>query len=84
MYTLIPLLLPCSQTLNPFLPYIQVRFKKASELAGTEFLDRLDYYAKAWLPGRGLVEEAIKGRTSVHPSGKIILFEQFAPWKVDL
>jgi len=63
---------------------VDARFKKASELAGTEFLDRLDYYAKAWLPGRGLVEEAIKGRASVHPSGKIILFEQFAPWKEHL
>ncbi|KAF9508331.1 hypothetical protein BS47DRAFT_1373678 [Hydnum rufescens UP504] len=57
---------------------VDARFKKASELAGTEFLDRLDYYAKAWLPGRGLVEEAIKG------PGKIILFEQFAPWKEHL
>lgn len=53
-------------------------------MAGEEFLGRLDYYAKAWLPARTLVAEGLAQRTRVDPSGRIILFEQFAPWKVSL
>jgi len=57
---------------------------KASTLTGEEFLGRLDYYAKAWLPARTLVAEGLAQRTQVDPSGRIILFEQFGPWKVSL
>jgi len=53
-------------------------------LAGEEFLGRLDYYGKAWLPARTLVADGLAQRTQVDPSGRIILFEQFAPWKVSL
>lgn len=42
----------------------------------------MDYYAKAWLPARDLVVDALNQRLNVDPSGHIILFEQFAPWKV--
>jgi uncharacterized UPF0160 family protein len=51
-------------------------------LAGTEFMDRLDYYANSWLPARDLVIKALHERDDVDPSGKILLFEQFCPWKV--
>ena len=51
-------------------------------MVGTEFLQRLDYYANAWLPARDLVVAALSKRKEVDPSGCIILFEQFAPWKV--
>lgn len=34
---------------------------------GGEFLDRLDYYHRAWLPARALVEEAIRRRFEVLP-----------------
>lgn len=64
--------------------YMQERFAKASKLTGEEFLGRLDYYGKAWLPARDLVVKALNERTQYHPSGKIIVFEQFAPWKVHL
>lgn len=47
-------------------------------------MGRLDYYGKAWLPARDLVVKALNDRTQYHPSGKIIVFEQFAPWKVHL
>ena len=57
---------------------------KASTLAGEEFLGRLDYYAKAWLPARTLVVDGLSQRVQVDPSGRIILFNQFAPWKVSL
>lgn len=51
-------------------------------MVGTEFLQRLDYYANAWLPARDLVVARLSKRKEVDPSGRIILFEQFAPWKV--
>lgn len=58
------------------------RFEKASEMAGGEFKDRLDYLAKAWLPARDIVKRAVEKRKEVHPSGKIIIFDEYAPWKV--
>ncbi|GAA6017580.1 hypothetical protein JCM10207_001213 [Rhodosporidiobolus poonsookiae] len=60
------------------------RFLKASDLAGGEFLSRLDYLAKAWLPAREIVQKAVEARKEVHPSGKIVIFEEFAPWKEHL
>lgn len=58
------------------------RFVKASELAGKEFLERLDYLYKAWLPAREIVKKAVEKRKDVHPSGKVLVFDEFAPWKV--
>ncbi|KAH7336802.1 metal-dependent protein hydrolase [Rhizoctonia solani] len=63
---------------------VDARFQKASELTGTEFLGRLDYLANAWLPARDLVSDALETRTQVDSTGRIILFEQFAPWKEHL
>ena len=58
------------------------KFVLASQLAGGEFLARLDYLAKAWLPARDLVVKAVEARKSVHKSGKVVVFEEFSPWKV--
>ncbi|KAG9123643.1 hypothetical protein FRC07_014403 [Ceratobasidium sp. 392] len=58
-------------------------FHKASLLTGTEFLGRLDYLANAWLPARDIVSRGVELRTQADPSGRIILFEEFAPWKAD-
>ncbi|KAI0078902.1 GAMM1 protein [Panus rudis PR-1116 ss-1] len=63
---------------------IDAQFLKASAMVGTEFLDRIDYYANAWLPARDLVSAGLNKRFEVDPSGKLILFEQFAPWKEHL
>ncbi|GAA6064498.1 hypothetical protein JCM10212_002386 [Sporobolomyces blumeae] len=60
------------------------RFKHATELAGKEFLERLDYLAKAWLPARDIVKRAVEQRKEVHPSGKVLVFDEFAPWKEHL
>lgn len=60
----------------------QERFGQASKLAGEEFLNRLDYYGKSWLPARDLVVAALSARKQVDPSGRIMIFDQFAPWKV--
>ncbi|QRV92607.1 hypothetical protein RhiJN_20625 [Ceratobasidium sp. AG-Ba] len=63
---------------------VDALFQKASLLTGTEFLGRLDYLANAWLPARGIVSQAVETRTQVDPSGHIVLFEEFAPWKEHL
>lgn len=52
------------------------KFKEASKLAGSEFMDRLDYYFKAWLPARDVVEKALLERESIDPSGQIVAFSQ--------
>ncbi|KAJ3024894.1 UNVERIFIED_CONTAM: hypothetical protein HDU68_007678 [Siphonaria sp. JEL0065] len=59
-------------------------FFKAVELTGTEFTERVRYTALAWLPAREIVEAGLNSRTKVHPSGKIIAFDQFCPWKEHL
>ncbi|RDX55883.1 GAMM1 protein [Lentinus brumalis] len=63
---------------------VDAKFLQASTMVGTEFLDRLDYYAKAWLPARDLVVDALEKRKRVDQQGRILLFEQFAPWKEHL
>uniref|UniRef100_K1PVU6 UPF0160 protein MYG1, mitochondrial n=1 Tax=Magallana gigas TaxID=29159 RepID=K1PVU6_MAGGI len=52
------------------------------KMVGAEFLDKVLYYKKSWLPARELVEEAVKGRTEVDPSGEIVVFKTGGcPWK---
>ncbi|TBU48360.1 GAMM1 protein [Dichomitus squalens] len=63
---------------------VDAKFLQASALVGNEFLDRLGYYADAWLPARDLVVAALEKRKQVEQNGRIILFEQFAPWKEHL
>ncbi|GAA5990000.1 hypothetical protein JCM11641_000580 [Rhodosporidiobolus odoratus] len=60
------------------------RFLKASQLAGGEFLSRLDYLYKAWLPAREIVQKAVEARKGVHSSGQVVIFDEFAPWKEHL
>ncbi|XP_076355167.1 MYG1 exonuclease isoform X2 [Tachypleus tridentatus] len=57
-------------------------FKKAMELTGSEFVDKVSYYGNVWWPARLLVEEAIKNRKNVDPSGEIVnLTKGGCPWK---
>lgn len=59
------------------------RFEVASKLCDIEFRERLDYLAKAWLPAREIVQRAVeKRKEEAHPSGKVVIFSEFAPWKV--
>lgn len=53
-------------------------------MAGAEFVDRLTYYANAWLPARDVVKAAFEARQQIHPSGKVVRFDDFAPWKEHL
>ncbi|XP_035858205.1 UPF0160 protein MYG1, mitochondrial [Sander lucioperca] len=60
-------------------------FRKALKMVGEEFLDRLEYYQSSWLPARAVVEEAVKGRHQVDPSGEVVMFSQGGcPWKEHL
>ncbi|XP_069133181.1 MYG1 exonuclease-like [Argopecten irradians] len=60
----------------------QVQFNKAYDMVGTEFLDRVLYYKKSWIPARELVEQAIKERTEVDQSGEIVVLKSGGcPWK---
>ncbi|XP_053723144.1 UPF0160 protein MYG1, mitochondrial [Synchiropus splendidus] len=60
-------------------------FRKALEMVGEEFLDRIDFFKNSWLPARTVVEEAVKTRHEVDPSGEILLFSQGGcPWKEHL
>ncbi|GFZ45118.1 UPF0160 protein [Saitozyma sp. JCM 24511] len=57
------------------------KFAEASKITGEEFLSQLDYFAKAWLPARDIVKAALEKRTSIDPSGSVVVFEQSCPWK---
>ncbi|TMS19478.1 UPF0160 protein MYG1, mitochondrial [Larimichthys crocea] len=60
-------------------------FRKAMKMVGEEFLDRLEFYQSAWLPARTVVENAVKERHQVDPSGEVLLFSQGGcPWKEHL
>ncbi|KAJ3068995.1 hypothetical protein HDU98_007921 [Podochytrium sp. JEL0797] len=59
-------------------------FHKAVVLTGTEFSERVKYTALAWLPAREIVATGLNTRFNIHPSGKIIAFDQFCPWKEHL
>ncbi|XP_058717179.1 MYG1 exonuclease [Poecile atricapillus] len=60
-------------------------FRRAMELAGSEFLQRLDFYHRAWLPARALVEEAVRHRFEVDASGQVLELSQGGcPWKEHL
>ncbi len=43
----------------------QEGFHKALALVGAEFKDRLDFYMKAWLPAREIVQQAVQSRYQV-------------------
>ncbi|KAI8613900.1 metal-dependent protein hydrolase [Chytriomyces sp. MP71] len=59
-------------------------FLKAVALTGTELTERVRYTALAWLPAREIVETGLKTRFNLHPSGHIIAFDTFCPWKEHL
>ncbi|KAJ3019854.1 hypothetical protein HKX48_001683 [Thoreauomyces humboldtii] len=62
----------------------QERFMKAVAMVGAEFQDRVKYVALAWLPGRELVVKALADRKAHDADGRIIVLEQFCPWKEHL
>ena len=63
---------------------MQAKFQTASALTGSEFLSKLSYLSEAWLPARSIIQSAFTDRHTHHASGKILVFETFAPWKEHL
>ncbi|CAJ0954536.1 unnamed protein product, partial [Mesorhabditis belari] len=58
------------------------RFRMAMELVGHEFVEVVLYLNRVWWPARELVEQAVKNRNEVDPSGRILLLENGGvPWK---
>ncbi|XP_030366222.1 UPF0160 protein MYG1, mitochondrial [Strigops habroptila] len=57
-------------------------FQRAMELVRSEFLERLDYCHRSWLPARALVHESIRRRFEVDGSGLVLELPQGGcPWK---
>ena len=58
----------------------QAAFEKASLLTGEDFTYFVEEAATSWLPAKKIVERSIASRFDAHPSGEIVVLEQFAPW----
>ncbi|KAF7320317.1 hypothetical protein MKEN_00816500 [Mycena kentingensis (nom. inval.)] len=70
---------------QPSSPQIyDAQFEKASLLTGEEFLGKLNYYSSAWLPARDLLDATIESSKSIDTSGKLLVLDQFFPWKEHL
>ncbi|KAJ1378767.1 Metal-dependent protein hydrolase [Sesbania bispinosa] len=54
-------------------------FHQAMALAGGEFLENVNYYAKSWLPARSIVMECLAARETVDSSGEIMKLNQSCP-----
>jgi len=63
---------------------IDERFRKAMELAGSEFTETIDSLINSWIPARDIVQSAYDTRHEVHPSGTIMKLVQFTTWKEHL
>ena len=51
-------------------------------LVGTEFIDRVQFYANVWWPARSVVADAVEKRFEVSKGGRIISFDNGGcPWK---
>jgi len=55
-------------------------FVKAMEMVEAEFLEKVDFWGRAWLPARAIVQQSLQERLDVHPSGKIMKLKAFCPW----
>lgn len=57
------------------------QFLKAVELTGAEFSDCVIYMYNVWLPARNIVLNSFQNRLNIHPSGEILLLDQYTVWK---
>jgi uncharacterized UPF0160 family protein len=63
---------------------VNAQFQQAMYLTITEFADNVLSLLNSWLPGRSIVEDAIKARFQTHPSGEIVYLPNYCPWKSHL
>ncbi|KAK7350964.1 hypothetical protein VNO77_10055 [Canavalia gladiata] len=59
-------------------------FHQAMTLAGAEFLENVNYYAKSWLPARSIVMECLAARGTIDSSGEILMLNRSCPWKLHI
>ncbi|CAL0327503.1 unnamed protein product [Lupinus luteus] len=59
-------------------------FHRAMALAGGEFLENVNYYAKSWLPARSIVMECLAARETIDSSGEIVKLNLSCPWKLHI
>lgn len=64
--------------------YVNARFQDAMYLTVTEFIETVLHCIHVWLPARSFVEAAFQERHQMHPSGRILYFPQYCPWKSHL
>lgn len=57
------------------------RFHAAMQMVGAELADRVREMATIWLPGRQIVADALSDRLKHDPSGRVVVLNQFCPWK---
>ena len=55
-------------------------FKNAVILAGTEFIQAVEYKLNSWLPARKHVDEAFATRFDIDKSGEILLLKTYCPY----
>lgn len=60
------------------------QFHKAVQITGEELVAAVENIALSSIPARDITRKAFDSRRKVHPSGKIILFPQYCPFKKDL
>lgn len=60
------------------------RFVKASKLMGEEFVSVVRNYGLGWYPAKTFVQEAFDNRKTYDSKGRIVVFDQFVPWKEHL
>jgi len=60
------------------------QFEKALDMVGSEFEQRIKYYALVWWPARSIVVNAINDRFKIDDSGAILSIDGFCPWKSHL
>lgn len=60
------------------------QFLVASELMGNAFKNVVRSLGVSWLPAKNVVEKSFASRFDVDPSGKVLILEQFVPWKEHL
>lgn len=57
------------------------RFKSAMLLTGSELSQSVLYVVRNWLPVKNIIRKLFEKRFEHHPSGSIIVLDEFVPWK---
>jgi uncharacterized UPF0160 family protein len=60
------------------------RFLRASKLMGEEFVNVVRSYGLGWYPAKQFVQKAFDARKEYDAQGRIVVFDNFVPWKEHL